>query len=270
MAHITPLSRLRVSPSGFKSARVPKLADGALAVARLANVGDAATLRRTARAAGFEEVGQNFFRHPQDQSWIAQFENGNIERGVGNSRFSELPDSVLDLNLAGKFTVLGTAKLASLVDRLEKGPFKSHVKTLTAAGFTAKNPVFYEHADGSWVASIGNRTVMGVRDMRVDAESFVFLSETKGKPKPLKTVPETWNWFKRNTALGKTPRLGTDESARAVLHRKGYHLTEVKRGVERWRHDDGSWVDLKIDDSIRLGFQNRPLGKLPFNNRKSP
>lgn len=154
------------------------------------------------------------------------------------------------------------ARAIAQTHRLTGGERRLDV-TLKALGFKDRGGGLFEHKDGSWIFARDGKLTRGVDNAQLSSAPKPL---ARGEFPTYDTLPSpTWDWFKRNTALGHTPRISSDQAPR-VLKRLGY--AAPKKGENVWRHKDGSWFRV-ASYTLTPGFQKWRLAQLPFNNRKA-
>jgi hypothetical protein len=133
-------------------------------------------------------------------------------------------------------------------------------------GFQEVAPNEFVHKDGSWFKRVNDYVTVGVGRSQLHQAPPLWVpvdgSVKRDNSKP-KIDDKRWAWFKKNTALGKTPVIAADAHGRATLQRKGYVLSSRHGGSESWVHPDGSWFKL-AGYSVSCGWKGFALGQLPF------
>lgn len=241
---------------------------------------DAVTLRTHALAAGLKETSPFMFTHA-DGSWVALFEDGTVNFGVGQTRFRSKPQDLSARQMYPAGQLPRTVSIGLLVDELVARGFEKSRGLLLENGFSQQAPNYYSHADGSWVAQVNGKLVMGGDNYyQVDATSFVpmpapLVAGPNGFARPpAQPTDEKWAWYKDNTALGRTPIIVENEASRKLLGIIGYVKGVDALGNERWSHPDTSYVTFLGKDAygyskFDLGYNGWQLWQMPFNDRIS-
>lgn len=140
-------------------------------------------------------------------------------------------------------------------------------------GFKEVAPDQFVHKDGSWAMLSNGRLERGVKGTRFTSIPQPYVPP----PKPMKGAPklsearprvgQTWDWFTKNTALGKAPIINDAATGKRELTKLGFMLSthDKQSGEQTWVHPDGSWF--KLNDQyggVSCGFKGYELGELPF------
>lgn len=250
---------------------------GTLAIARLphdVNVADPAS-RALLVQAGFKEIAPFSFHHP-DRGWVAMLDDGLRHFGYKDTLLESPPTDITQLYTELMSSKKRNTAAAKVVDHIEEHGFKNSIALLEANGFFETFPNFYAHLDESWVAEIDGKPYMGVNNYsRVEAATFEPIPSKleagpEGFPKPPANPGDVpWNWYRKNTALGRTPRVNAaDPKSAEILTLIGYTKTQPSPNVVAWKHPDSSYIIFDTSDgSIQLGYNNWSLGQLPFNHK---
>ncbi|MBI5509957.1 MAG: hypothetical protein HY903_14470 [Deltaproteobacteria bacterium] len=141
----------------------PAFADGFLACANLPFLQpqNLPNDRGTFLGLGFAEQAPGYFEHA-DGSWLAYTSQGRIERGRAQSTFANVPVAPGRMGpVAPTFQDLSLAVSQPNIATLAAAALAADPAILTGAGFTAVHPGFYQHPDGSFVATVAGAVHFG-------------------------------------------------------------------------------------------------------------